>query len=80
MQKIKVGIIGTGYIGVSHIEAVRRIGFLELLAVADANQALAQKKAKEFFIPRCYSSLEEMLADPDIQVIHNCTPNNLHFD
>ncbi|NLM76661.1 MAG: Gfo/Idh/MocA family oxidoreductase [Ruminococcaceae bacterium] len=80
MQKIKVGIIGTGYIGVSHIEAVRRIGFLELLAVADANQALAQKKAKEFFIPRCYSSLDEMLADPDIQAIHNCTPNNLHFD
>lgn len=80
MQKIKVGIIGTGYIGVSHIEAVRRIGFLELLAVADANQALAQKKAKEYFIPRCYNSLDEMLADPDIQVIHNCTPNNLHFD
>ena len=80
MERIKVGIIGTGYIGVSHIEAIRRIGFLELLAVADTNQALAQKKASEYFIPRCYGTLEEMLADPDIQVIHNCTPNNLHYE
>lgn len=80
MQRIRVGIIGTGYIGVSHIEAIRRIGFLELLAVADTNQELAQKKANEYFIPRCYATLDEMLADPDIQVIHNCTPNNLHYE
>lgn len=78
MKTIKAGIIGTGYIGISHIEAIRRIGFAELAAVADANVALAQKKADEFCIPRCYETIDALLADPDIQIIHNCTPNNLH--
>ncbi len=78
MKTMKAGIIGTGYIGVSHIEAIRRIGFAELVAVADANGALARKKADEYCIPRCYDTIDELLADPDIQVIHNCTPNNLH--
>ena len=45
MKKIKVGIVGMGYIGESHIEAVRRIGFCELYAVADTNAALARSKA-----------------------------------
>lgn len=80
MQRIRVGIIGTGYIGVSHIEAIRRIGYLELLAVADANAELAKRKAEELFIPRYYQTLDELLDDPDIDVIHNCTPNNMHFD
>jgi predicted dehydrogenase len=80
MERIKVGIIGMGYIGVSHVEAIRRIGFTELLAVADANTALARKKAAEFFIPKCYDSVEALLADPEIQAVHNCTPNNLHFE
>lgn len=79
-MRIKVGIIGMGYIGVSHIEAIRRIGFLDLVAVADTNTALAEKKAAEYHIPRVYSSLGEMIEDPEIDCIHNCTPNNLHFE
>jgi len=78
MDKIKAGIIGMGFIGVSHIEAIRRIGFAELVAVADVNYGLAKKKAEEYCIPRCYKTAEELLADPEINVIHNCTPNNLH--
>lgn len=80
MQRIKSAIIGMGYIGVSHIEAIRRIGFAELVAVADANAALARRKAEEYFVPRCYESVDELLADPEIEVVHNCTPNNLHFE
>jgi predicted dehydrogenase len=80
MEKIKVGIIGMGYIGVSHIEALRRIGFVELAAVADTNYALAKKKADEFHIPKCYATMEELIADPEINAIHNCTPNNLHLE
>jgi predicted dehydrogenase len=80
MERIKVGIIGMGYIGVSHLEAIRRIGFTELVAVADVNTALARKKAAEFFIPKCYDTVEALLADPEIQAVHNCTPNNLHFE
>lgn len=48
MKKIKVGIIGMGYIGESHIEAVRRIGCCELYAVADTNAELAKAKAEYY--------------------------------
>jgi predicted dehydrogenase len=75
---IKAGIIGLGFIGASHIEAVRRIGSAQVLAVADANYELAKRKSEEYNIPRCYKSAEDLLADPEINVVHNCTPNDLH--
>ena len=80
MKKIKVGIIGMGYIGESHIEAVRRIGLCELYAVADTNAELARAKAEYYGIEKCYSSVEELLADPNIDAVHNCTPNFLHLE
>ena len=78
MARIKVGIIGMGFIGVSHIEALRRIGFVELAAVADVNYELAKRRADEYCIPKCYRTLDELLSDDEIAVVHNCTPNNLH--
>jgi len=80
MKKLNVGIIGMGYIGESHIEAVRRIGLCNLYAVADTNAELAQRKADEYGIPRCYKTVDELLADPEIDVVHNCTPNFLHTE
>ena len=80
MNKIKVGIIGMGYIGESHIEAVRRIGCCELYAVADTNYELAKKKSEYYGIEKCYSSVEELLADSEIDAVHNCTPNFLHLE
>ena len=79
MKKIKVGIIGMGYIGESHIEAVRRIGCCELYAVADVNSELAQKKADYYGVQKCYSNVEDLLNDPEIDAVHNCTPNFLHL-
>lgn len=80
MKKIRAGIIGMGFIGVSHIEAIRRIGFAELVAVADTNYDLAKKKAEEYNIPKCYDSIDDLLADPEVDVVHNCTPNFLHLE
>ena len=79
MKKIKVGIVGMGYIGESHIEALRRIGICELAAVADTNAELAKAKADYYGIEKCYSSIDELLADPGIDAVHNCTPNFLHL-
>lgn len=80
MNKIQVGIVGMGYIGESHIEAVRRIGLCELAAVADTDAGLARKKAEAYGIAKCYETVEELLADPEIQAVHNCTPNHLHLE
>jgi len=80
VRKINVGIIGLGYIGESHIEAVRRIGLCNLYAVADTNAALAREKAAMYGIERCYESVDALLADNSIEAIHNCTPNFLHTE
>lgn len=78
MQRFRVGILGLGYIGVSHIDAVRRIPGVELVAVADANTESAAQKAEQFGI-KAYSSVDELINDKSIDVIHNCTPNHLHM-
>ncbi len=80
METLKAGIIGTGYIGPAHIEAIRRLGNVEVAAVAEANQTLADAKAAELSIPKAYGSYKKMLADGDLDVIHNCTPNHIHYE
>jgi predicted dehydrogenase len=79
MTKIKAGIIGTGFIGPAHVEALRRLGFVDVAAVAERGDDLAKAKAEQMSIPKAYGDYRKMLADPEIQVIHNCTPNHLHF-
>jgi len=79
MKKFKAGIIGTGYIGPAHIEALRRLGNVEVAAVAEANQDLAEKKAAQLCIPKAYGNYRDMLKDKGIDVIHNCTPNFMHL-
>lgn len=78
MEKIKVGIIGSGFIGSAHIEALRRLGFVDVIALAESNPAIAEQKARELHIPFAYSSVDALLQNPDIQVVHNCTPNHIH--
>jgi len=79
MRTIKAGIIGTGFIGPAHVEAARRAGFVEMIALCEANPELAKSKAEKMHIPRSYGRVEDFLADKDIEVVHNCTPNHLHF-
>src|SRR3989304_467863 len=79
MTRIKTGIIGTGFIGPAHVEALRRLGYVEVVAVAERGQELAEAKAAALSIPKAYGDYHELLADPEIQVVHNCTPNHLHF-
>src|SRR5438445_3066790 len=80
MRTIKAGIIGTGFIGPAHVEAARRLGFVEMLALCEANPELARSKADKLNIPKSYGSVKDFLADKEIEVVHNCTPNHLHFN
>jgi len=80
MKSLKVGLIGTGYIGLVHLEMLRRIIGVEVLAVADTNRELAARTAEKLGIPRVYTAAEELIADPEIDVVHNCAPNNVHFE
>ena len=76
-QTIGVGVVGTGFIGAAHVEGLRRIG-IQVLGLAENTMERATQKAAELGIPRIYGSLEDMLGDPDIDVVHLATPNYLH--
>ncbi|HEY6333617.1 MAG TPA: Gfo/Idh/MocA family oxidoreductase [Blastocatellia bacterium] len=79
MRKIKAGLIGSGFVGPLHVEAVRRLGFVEVVALAASNLESASRKAKQLSIDRAYGSAEELLADTTVEAVHICTPNYLHF-
>ena len=79
MEKMKVRVIGTGFIGPAHVEALRRVGGVEVAALAEVNQELAEKKAEALGIPRAYGDYRKLLADGEIVAVHNCTPNHLHY-
>src|SRR5215510_6082779 len=74
-----MGIVGAGFVGPHHVDAVRRLGFVDVVAVAGSSQASADKKAEALGARRAYGSYEALLNDPDIQVVHNATPNYLHY-
>src|SRR5207253_4145796 len=76
---IGMGIVGAGFVGPHHVDAVRRLGFVDIIAVAGSSDASAKKKADALGIPRAYGSYEALLADKDVQVVHNATPNYLHY-
>lgn len=75
---IKVGIIGSGFIGPAHMEAIRRLGFVEVVALCDSSQQAAEAKARHYHVPHAYSDVAALLAHPGLEVVHNCTPNHLH--
>ena len=77
-NSLNVGIVGTGFIGPAHLEALRRNN-VRVIGLAEATAELASEKAEELGITKAYPSYEKMLADPNIHVIHLATPNYLHY-
>jgi predicted dehydrogenase len=78
MKKIKVGVVGTGFIGPAHVEALRRLPNVEVAALCEVTLDLAKEKAAALGIERAYT-FEELLAQDDIECVHICTPNFLHY-
>jgi predicted dehydrogenase len=79
MKTIRCGIIGAGFIGPHHVEAIRRLGFVEIVALCGSNSAAAKAKAAQLFIPKAYGDYRELLNDPDIDVVDIAVPTHLHF-
>lgn len=77
---IRVALVGAGYIGPIHLGALSRIGGVEVVKVVDANADLAAAAARRFNVPSSGSDYREVVGDPGIDVIHNCTPNKFHFE
>ena len=77
-RRIGMGLVGPGFVGAHHIDAVRRLGYVDVVAIAASSDASARKKAEALGVPKAYGSYQALVADPDVHVVHNTTPNFLH--
>lgn len=78
MKQFKTAVIGVGFIGVAHIEALRRLGNVEVVAISD--QVDLEKKAEQYSIPNYFKDYKQMIDVCDLDFIHICTPNNTHYE
>ena len=75
-----MGLVGAGFVGPHHVDAVRRLGFVDIVAVAGSSEASGRQKAEALGARRGYGSYQALIDDPDVQVVHNATPNHLHYE
>ncbi len=88
MKHVKIGLVGFGFMGKTHLFSVRNLPFFygdrlgvsaEVTALTTSSLASAERAAREYGIPRVFESAEEMIADPTIDLIDICSPNPQHF-
>ncbi len=77
MTKKKIGIIGCGKISGIYMKMCKRLDELELVACSDLVMEKAQASAEEYGIPKVYT-VEELLEDPDVQIVLNLTVPAAH--
>jgi len=80
LKRIGMGLVGAGFVGPHHVDAVRRLGFVDVVAVAGSSEASGRQKAEALGARKGYGSYQALIDDPDVQVVHNATPNYLHYD
>ncbi len=78
MKNINAAIIGLGFVGRAHLDALRRLG-VTVQGVLGSTPERTKASRDALGLPRAYASLEELAADPSLHVVHLCTPNNEHF-
>ena len=78
VSEIGAAVVGTGFIGVVHVEALRRLG-VQVLGMVGSSHARASERAAALNLPPAYESFEAMLGDPRVDVVHITSPNHLHF-
>ncbi len=78
MKRVSAAIIGTGFMGRVHLEAVRRLGFVDVVAVAGSDAAKARALADAFGVEHATADYRTVLANPGVDAVHICTPNVRH--
>jgi len=73
-----MGLVGAGFVGPHHVDAVRRLGFVDIVGIAASSKESARQKADALGVAKAYGTYDELIADPAVHVVHNTTPNHLH--
>ena len=79
LNEVRAGVIGVGFIGVAHVEALRRLG-VDVVGVVGSSPDRARAKAELANLPTVYDSVEALVSDPDIDVVHVASPNHVHAE
>jgi predicted dehydrogenase len=77
-RTIGVAVVGTGFMGPAHTEALRRLG-LSVVGILGSTPEKSRRAATALGLAKGYASFEEVLSDPDVQSVHLATPNRLHY-
>jgi len=77
-KRRKVAVVGAGYISDSHLEVLKSLPSVELVAIVDSNEARAQSKARKWGVPRTYPDVAAAMAGKMCDVAHVLVPPNLH--
>ena len=90
MRKLKIGLVGFGFMGKTHLWSVRNLPFFyktadmgfeaEVVSVCASTPERALEAASAYGIPRAAASPAELISDPTVDVVDICTPNPLHFE
>lgn len=80
MASLRAAVVGTGFVGAQHVEALRRIPGVEVVAVAASRDERAASAAKALGVPRASGDWRAVVADDGVDVVHVCVPNDLHVD
>jgi len=77
-SQIGAAVIGSGFIGTVHIEALRRLG-VQVHGLLGSSPERASARAEQMGVSRGYASLDDLLADDRVEVVHVTSPNHLHY-
>jgi predicted dehydrogenase len=82
VKEFGVGILGTGWVAGSHIQAFESNPHTEVRAILSRDRDRAASRAAEHKLTHCraYDHLEDLLADPNVQIVSICTPHHLHVE
>jgi predicted dehydrogenase len=79
MRRLGAAVVGTGFIGPVHVEAIRRLGH-QVVGILGSSHEKSKAAAQKLGIENGYQSLEELLKDPAVHVVHLASPNRDHFE
>jgi len=79
MNQLKAAVVGAGFIGPVHVEALRRLG-ITVTGILGCDDAESQRAMSSLGLPRAYASLDELLADKTVDAVHLAVPNVLHYE
>ncbi|HEX4485220.1 MAG TPA: Gfo/Idh/MocA family oxidoreductase, partial [Terriglobales bacterium] len=79
MHTLRAALVGLGFVGRAHLDALRRLG-IPVRGILSSSPPRTADLCNRLGLDHGYASLDELVSDPEVDVVHICTPNHLHFE